>query len=49
VKNAEEVEITAVFTQPGTYVLRVIASDGMLRTGNNVTITVGDSSTGRAR
>jgi hypothetical protein len=49
VKNAEEVEITAVFTQPGTYVLRVIASDGMLRTGNNVTITVGDASAGGAR
>jgi hypothetical protein len=49
VKNAAEVEVKAIFTQPGTYVLRVIASDGMLRTGNNLTITVGDPSTGDAR
>jgi hypothetical protein len=43
VKSGEEFEITAIFTQPGTYVIRVVASDGMLRTGNIVTITVGDS------
>jgi hypothetical protein len=34
--------VKAIFTKPGTYVLRVIASDGMLRAANNVTVTVGD-------
>jgi hypothetical protein len=43
VKNAEQMEIKAIFTTPGTYVLRIIASDGMLRIGNNVSITVGDA------
>ena len=47
VGNAEEMEFTAIFTQPGAYVLRVVASDGMLRTGNMITITVGDPSGGR--
>ncbi len=42
VKSGEELDVTAFFTQPGTYVLRVVASDGMLRTGNAITITVGD-------
>ena len=42
VKSGEELDVTAIFTQPGTYVLRVVASDGMLRTGNAITITVGD-------
>ncbi len=41
VKDAAEVEVKAIFREPGTYVLRVLASDGMLKTGNNVTITVG--------
>jgi hypothetical protein len=48
VKNAEQMEIKAIFTTPGTYVLRIVASDGMLRIGNNVSITVGDA-TGAAR
>jgi hypothetical protein len=47
VAGADEMEFTAIFKQPGTYVLRVVASDGMLRTGNTVTITVGDPSAGR--
>jgi hypothetical protein len=41
VKNGELV-VKATFTQPGTYVLRAIASDGMLRTFNDFTMTVGD-------
>ena len=44
----DHVTVKAIFSQPGTYVLRVIASDGMLRTASNVTITVGDVSGGSA-
>lgn len=40
VKDGEEVAVKAIFTQAGTYVLRVIGSDGMLRTANNLTVTV---------
>jgi hypothetical protein len=40
VKGGEDVAVKAIFSQPGTYVLRVIGSDGMLRTANNLTITV---------
>ena len=40
VTNGEVVAVKAIFSQPGTYVLRVIGSDGMLRTANNLTITV---------
>jgi hypothetical protein len=29
-----------MFTQPGTYVLRAVASDGSLFTYDNVTVTV---------
>jgi len=43
VQTSDEVEVKAIFTQPGTYVLRVVASDGMLRTGNAITIEVGNS------
>jgi hypothetical protein len=39
VKNGEVV-VKAIFSQPGTYVLQAIASDGMLRTARNMTITV---------
>jgi hypothetical protein len=35
-----EVVVKAIFSQPGTYVLQAIASDGMLRTARNMTITV---------
>src|SRR5205823_12692212 len=35
VKNAEEMEIKAIFTEPGTYVVRIIAGDGRRRSGNN--------------
>ena len=35
-----KVVVTATFTQPGTYVLRAIASDGLLRTMENVMVTV---------
>ena len=34
------VVVKAIFSQPGTYVLQAIASDGMLRTARNMTITV---------
>lgn len=36
-----EVVVKAIFSQPGTYVLQAIASDGMLRTTSNMTVTVG--------
>ena len=49
VKNAEEMEIKAIFTEPGTYVVRIIASDGMLRIGNNVTLAVGAPTADAAR
>ena len=35
-----KMESTATFTEPGTYVLRGIASDGSLFTYENVTVTV---------
>src|SRR6185295_12666021 len=41
VKNGEVV-VKAIFSQPGTYVLQAIASDGMLRTARNMTITVNE-------
>ena len=37
----DRVVVKAIFSEPGTYVLRVIASDGMLRAANNVRLTVG--------
>ena len=39
-----EVVVKAIFSQPGTYVLQAIASDGMLRTARNMTITVSQPS-----
>jgi mono/diheme cytochrome c family protein len=39
-----EVVVKAIFSQPGTYVLQAIASDGMLRTARNMTITVNQPS-----
>ena len=41
VKNGEVV-VKAIFSQPGEYVLQAIASDGMLRTARNMTITVNE-------
>jgi hypothetical protein len=35
-----ELVVKAIFSHPGTYVLRAIASDGMLRASNDFTITV---------
>jgi hypothetical protein len=32
--------VKATFTQPGTYVIRAFAHDGLLRTAKDVTITV---------
>jgi hypothetical protein len=40
-----EVVVKAMFSQPGSYVLQAIASDGMLRTARNMTITVNESGT----
>jgi hypothetical protein len=40
-----EVVVKAIFSQPGTYVLQAIASDGMLRTARNMTITVNELGT----
>ena len=39
-----EVVVKAIFSQPGAYVLQAIASDGMLRTARNMTITVNQPS-----
>ena len=36
-----KVEVKATFTRPGTYTLRAFASDGLLRTPADVTVTVG--------
>ncbi|MDX1566477.1 MAG: hypothetical protein R3223_01670 [Longimicrobiales bacterium] len=36
-------EVDVVFDEPGTYVLRAIASDGSLFTNRNITVTVTDS------
>ena len=36
--------VKAIFSQPGAYVLQAIASDGMLRTARNMTITVNQPS-----
>jgi hypothetical protein len=40
-----DVVVKAIFSQPGSYVLQAIASDGMLRTARNMTITVNESGT----
>ena len=39
-KDDGTVVVKAMFSQPGTYVLQAVASDGMLRTARNMTITV---------
>jgi len=35
-----KVQVDVTFDQPGTYVLRALADDGALTTGENVTVTV---------
>jgi hypothetical protein len=35
-----KVSVTATFAQPGTYTLRALASDGLLRTPADVTVVV---------
>jgi hypothetical protein len=35
-----KVDVKATFTRPGTYTLRAFASDGLLRTPADVTVTV---------
>jgi hypothetical protein len=35
-----KVQVDVTFEQPGTYVLRALADDGALTTGENVTVTV---------
>ncbi|MEZ4659727.1 MAG: DNRLRE domain-containing protein [Caldilineaceae bacterium] len=44
--NASSPSTTASFTQPGTYVLRLTASDGSLTSFDEVTITVNDAGGG---
>ena len=47
VTNGGSVTAQATFSQPGTYVLRAIASDSMMETTENVTVTVVAAQTSR--